>query len=111
MKSDSAAKNMDWQQVVLNGGPPCFHVEHDHGFCGRAQRWAGHDVSHKFVSLEDLIKDTRQQATLDALKEAAELAFSNVNCSEEECVRCGQNKFMHDEIIKLRTAKMKEFEK
>jgi hypothetical protein len=22
----TAAENMDWQQVVLNGGPPCFHL-------------------------------------------------------------------------------------
>ena len=36
-----AAENMDWQQVVLNGGPPCFHLE-DGRFCGRAQRWDGH---------------------------------------------------------------------
>ena len=44
-----AAENMDWQQVVLNGGPPCFHLE-DGRFCGRAERWAGHDGNpHKFV--------------------------------------------------------------
>lgn len=53
-----AAKNMDWQQVVCNGGPPCFHLE-DWRFCGRAKRWAGHDTPdpiHKFVSLADLLK-------------------------------------------------------
>ena len=54
-----AANNMDWGQVVLNGGPPCFHLEVDGYFCGRAKRWAGHDAKgiHNFVSLVDLIKE------------------------------------------------------
>lgn len=50
----AAAKQADWQQVVLNGGPPCFHVENSR-FCLRAQGWDGHDGDHKFVSLADLI--------------------------------------------------------
>lgn len=51
----NAAAGMDWQQVVFNGGPPCFHLE-DGRFCGRAERWAGHDGNpHKFVSLRDLL--------------------------------------------------------
>jgi hypothetical protein len=56
-KLANAAKHMDWMQVVLNhaGGPPCFHLEAQGGFCGRAKRWHGHDASHKFVSFEDLI--------------------------------------------------------
>lgn len=55
-----AAKNADWQQVVLNGGPPCFHLE-DGRFCLRAERWDGHkavggsEPIHKFVSLETLL--------------------------------------------------------
>lgn len=49
-----AAVNMDWDQVVLNGGPPCFHYESGE-FCGRAQRWDGHSDFHKFVSLADLL--------------------------------------------------------
>ena len=53
-KLREAAKNMDWQQVVQNGGPPCLHLEGER-FCGRAARWAGHDETHKFVSLADLI--------------------------------------------------------
>lgn len=53
-----AARNMDWQQVVLNGGPPCFHLGKDGRFCGRAQRW--HDeiaerVCHRYVPLEELL--------------------------------------------------------
>jgi hypothetical protein len=52
----SAATNMDWKQVVINGGPPCFHLENDRRFCGRAERWFGHGDNHKFVSLHDLLK-------------------------------------------------------
>lgn len=58
-----AAEGMDWQQVVLNGGPPCFHVDDDGKFCGRAERWVGHEVTpreawslHSFVSLAELIR-------------------------------------------------------
>lgn len=58
-----AAANMDWQQVVMNGGPPCFHIEENGNFCGRAYRWVGHhaDVNkhpelHEFVSLVDLVR-------------------------------------------------------
>lgn len=50
-----AAHNMDWQQVVLNGGPPCFRIENGR-FCGRAHRWHDWEGSHRFISLEDLIK-------------------------------------------------------
>ncbi len=55
-----AAKNMDWIQVVLNGGPPCFYLEND-GFCGRAERWEGHGGLHPFVSLFDLCQKVREQ--------------------------------------------------
>jgi len=58
----NAAKNMDWEQVVCNGGPPCFHMEGGR-FCGRAERWDGHDEKyhgkdfhHDFISLETLLK-------------------------------------------------------
>lgn len=47
---------MDWQQVVLNGGPPCFHLCEDGSFCGRAKRWAGHNDMHQFVSLYDVME-------------------------------------------------------
>lgn len=53
-----AAKNMDWQQVVQNGGPPCFHLdEYLRTFCGRAEWWQGHghDSMHPYISLEDLL--------------------------------------------------------
>jgi hypothetical protein len=56
------AKRADWMQVVLNQGPPCFHVDpvHEPGrFCLRAKRWDGHGEGewpmHRFVSLADLL--------------------------------------------------------
>ena len=54
-----AAKCMDWEQVIQNGGPPCFFLD-EHGFCGRAQRWLGHTEKneypeHRFISLQDLL--------------------------------------------------------
>ena len=52
----AAAEAMDWPQVVLNGGPPCFHLCEDGRFCGRAQRWDGHQDLHTFVSLADLLR-------------------------------------------------------
>lgn len=51
-----AAQKMDWGQVVLNGGPPCFHICEDGRFCGRAERWDGHDDVHKFTSLADMVR-------------------------------------------------------
>lgn len=57
----AAAKQADWMQVVLNQGPPCFHLQSDGRFCLRAQRWVGHNLpddewpSHTFVSLESLL--------------------------------------------------------
>lgn len=59
-----AAKDADWMQVVLNQGPPCFHLE-DGRFCLRAQRW--HDeiaekVCHKYVSLEALLRSVTPNA-------------------------------------------------
>jgi hypothetical protein len=52
-KAIATTPQMDWGQVVLNGGPPCFFVEGSR-YCGRAERWAGHSdpTFHKFVPLE-----------------------------------------------------------
>jgi len=49
-----AASVADWQQVQLNGGPPCFHIE-DGRFCLRAQWWEGHKYFHAAVTLADAI--------------------------------------------------------
>jgi len=52
----AAANNADWQQVLLNGGPPCFHFDAERGkFCLAAQRWAGHGKLHPFTGLADMI--------------------------------------------------------
>jgi hypothetical protein len=51
----AAARNADWQQVALNGGPPCFALEPAGHFCLRAERWAGHPEMHPFVSLAALL--------------------------------------------------------
>ncbi len=51
----NAAALTDWEQVRLNGGPPCFHLWGGR-FCLRARRWDGHGVDHAYVSLLDLIR-------------------------------------------------------
>ena len=56
---------IDWQQVVLNGGPPCFHIERGR-FCLAAERWAGHGVFHNYVSLADLLESTYSEARIAA---------------------------------------------
>ena len=61
-----AAERADWMQVVLNQGPPCFHLE-GRRFCLRAARWAGHDEAsplHKYVSLADLLRGVVPNAEL-----------------------------------------------
>lgn len=51
-----AAKHADWGQVVANGGPPCFHLGSDGFFCLRAEKWAGHPISHNIVTLDALLE-------------------------------------------------------
>lgn len=51
-----AAKRADWQQVVLNGGPPCFHLEAYGTFCLRAERWHNEDT-HEFRPLHRLLAE------------------------------------------------------
>ncbi len=53
-----ACEDADWIQVVLNGGPPCFHLDDDRSFCFRAERWGGHDLIHKYVSLADFYRES-----------------------------------------------------
>lgn len=63
---------MDWQQVVLNGGPPCFaQLDDEEGrYCGRAERWEGHDGEHKFVSLDNLLATIRQEERQASFRDA-----------------------------------------
>jgi hypothetical protein len=55
---------MDWQQVALNGRPPCFALldDEDGWYCGRAERWEGHDGEHKFIPLADALANARAEA-------------------------------------------------
>lgn len=62
-----ASRFADWEQVVLNGGPPCFHMEDNGRFCLRAQRWQGHGQLHAFISLRALV-DTVVRVTKDSIK-------------------------------------------
>ena len=56
---------MDWQQVALNGGPPCFAVNTPNDlpnrYCGRAEQWEGHGSIHDYVSLDDLLNAERER--------------------------------------------------
>lgn len=86
-----AAEHMDWTQVVLNGGPPCFHVCDDQHFCGRAERWDGHGEPefHDFISLADLIHSARTDvpALVKALRRAIKLAkWAALYPTEDTCL-------------------------
>jgi len=95
-----AADKMDWQQVVLNGGPPCFHIEDDGKFCGRAQRWDGHGLGnfHQFSSLKDLL------TTLRAKRNAA-LSDANFYRSVAKS-REAENAALREEIKSVRLASL-----
>jgi len=64
-----AARHADWQQVVRNGGPPCFRVMDDGHFCFRAERWCGHGQDaqhdHPFVTLAQALA-TAMEPSLQA---------------------------------------------
>lgn len=97
----AAAKHMDWQQVVMNGGPPCFHLQEDGRFCGRAKRWAGHDYHHRFVSLADILSRLTPAAGVDALYPDnlnADLAH-RLSCVAHDC--CVNGRMRHDVGLKL----------
>lgn len=61
-----AAEKADWNQVIYNGGPPCFHLD-DCGFCFRAQRWQGHDDYHAYVSLAAFVRAQQLKGWQDCL--------------------------------------------
>jgi hypothetical protein len=50
-----ASEDVDWNQLMAHNGLPCFHVDKGR-FCLRADYWPGHDSMHKFISLNDLLK-------------------------------------------------------
>lgn len=51
----AAMRGMDWDQIISNGGPPCFRIQRDGRFCGRALRWHGDDT-HCFYPFEVVLK-------------------------------------------------------
>jgi phage tail tape-measure protein len=59
-----AAENMDWMQIVLNHayGPPCFHLQEDGRFCGRAKGWFGHvtKIDHTYTPLHEMLDNYRR---------------------------------------------------
>jgi hypothetical protein len=67
--TEASEWKMDWRQVVLNGGPPCFAKLPDdipNRFCGRAERWDGHhfpDPHHTFVPLEQYVASFAAQVS------------------------------------------------
>jgi len=75
---------MNWEQVRLNGGPPCFHIEDNVRFCGRAERWDGHKLPkefHAFVSLAvwhtaSLAKARLEEAKVWASRAAGHILFT-----------------------------------
>lgn len=94
------AENMDWQQVVLNGGPPCFHSE-GKCFCGRALRWEGHPEDHKFVSLADLIREL-QKPLAELLEPTIEtLEFYADRCCAASSAPASEHK-AESELVRLR---------
>ena len=77
------ARQMDWQQVVLNGGPPCFAVdEYVDRFCGRAERWH-QDGTHKFVSLADLLSSAVALAKAGMREAAAQACRKSLEAQWE----------------------------
>lgn len=70
---------MDWQQVALNGGPPCFaQLEDEEGwFCGRAEQWDGHNGEHEFISLAQYVATASQLAYERGRDESAKAIPTN----------------------------------
>lgn len=73
----AASCSMDWGQVVANGGPPCFHVQENGTFCGRAERWFGHKpvyrskaADHDFVPLHVLISKIKKIGWREGMENA-----------------------------------------
>lgn len=105
--ASQAEEGADWMQVVLTGGPPCFHIEGDR-FCFRAQRWQGHPVDHNFISLADYAEALRQQAFAAGVQQGwrvgmaeAEGIVCPLECSNEVLVRAAKH------VRAVRDAKIK----
>jgi len=75
-----ACQHADWTQVVLNGGPPCFHLEGSR-FCLRAERWQGHGISHPYVTLSEAVQSriAQLERVLEAAERMLKVAYSYPN--------------------------------
>jgi len=90
MSSTREVPQMDWGQVVMNGGPLCFAILDDERpwFCGRAERWAGHDGDHKFVSLQDYLSQ-REEDVRAEVEQFLIAAIEQVGPSEAASLTLG----------------------
>lgn len=86
------ATEMDWGQVVRNGGPPCFFVG-EGKFCGRAERWSGHGLKdfHDFVPLHQLLKAEFERGISQERERCAKL-LQEVNESHTRGLSSGTGK-------------------
>lgn len=82
-----AATHMDWGQSSLHRGSPCFHLELDGRFCGRAFEWAGHDCDK--IHLYEPLYVAITRAVKDAPRTVSEADFERA-C--ESCVNAGNFK-------------------
>lgn len=96
---------MDWEQVALNGGPPCFALlsDEDGWYCGRAERWDGHDGEHNYVSLEQLLASQRKRFDLWFGAGSCSVCGGAPLASGRPCV-CGGKGTMQAEFEGLRLA-------
>lgn len=78
-KAILAAEAMDWMQPVLNESPPCFHIGEDGRFCGRAERWDGHNKTnkfpalHAFVPFKHLLASMRDVGRIEGMEDAIKI--------------------------------------
>lgn len=113
---EQAAKDADWEQVVLNGGPPCFHVGDDGtDFCLRAERWHDTPVVHRFVSLTDLLTQVAEQQAARVEQLERELTkAANYLVGWKERAEASEAKFtahirLHDEEVARLAGELKEW--
>ena len=101
-----ALKDIDWGQVIANGGPPCFHIETGK-LCLRAERWPGHHVPtfHKYVSLEQ--RETAMIEELRRLREV-ETAARNLERSIATGGVCYVNETLEYDALRTALEKGKE---
>ena len=87
----AAIDNFDWSQPIGHDWNPCFFIE-DGVPCGRAKRWAGHEVGHDHphYSLREMIEAAleRERAELKAKNAEIEALRADLDRSGQ-CEYCG----------------------